>query len=139
MYLKLLQTSDRSTVIGKTIPEPVKNSNIFLNPYNLWDVDPAALKSLNYTDDRDSMYNHYPRTTTHLPRTDLYPQFSSLGTIDSKRKRLRVSFACYRKYYLPDGRVEETFATVEKLSDLWKPGALVGIPTFAMKCSCIQE
>ena len=29
-------------------------SNIFLIPYSLWDMDPAALESLNHTKDRDS-------------------------------------------------------------------------------------
>ena len=33
------------------------NSNIFLNPYNLWDMVPATLMSLNHTNDKDSMSN----------------------------------------------------------------------------------
>ena len=33
------------------------NSNIFLNPSNLWDMDPAALNSLNHANDRDSLSN----------------------------------------------------------------------------------
>ena len=32
-------------------------SNTFLNPYNLWDMHPTALKSHNRTNDRDSMSN----------------------------------------------------------------------------------
>ena len=46
------------------------NSNIFLNPYNLWDMVPAALMSLNHTKDRYSMSSHHPQPTTHQPRTD---------------------------------------------------------------------
>ena len=45
-------------------------SNIFLNPYNLWDIVLAALTSLHHTDDRNSMSNQYPQPTTHPPRTD---------------------------------------------------------------------
>ena len=39
------------------------SSNIFLNPYNLWDMVPAAPMSLNHTNDRDSMSNQYPQLT----------------------------------------------------------------------------
>ena len=98
--------------------------NFFLNPYSLWDMVPAALISLNHNNDRYSMSNQYPQLTTHPPRTDSYPVFSSLRTMDSKRKGLRVrfAFAFFQKNYLPAGRLNETVATVEELSDLWKPG-----------------
>ena len=33
--------------------------------------------------------------------------------------------------------MNEKVATVEELSDLWKPGAMDGIPAFVMKCRCI--
>ena len=112
-------------------------SNIFLNPYNLWDMVPAALMSLNHTNDRFSMSNQYPQPTTHQPRTDSYPAFSSLRRMHSKRKGLRVRFAFFQRNYLPDGRVNETVATVEELSDLWKPGAMDGIPPFVMNCHSI--
>ena len=84
------------------------------------------------------MFNQYLQPTNHQPRTDSYPVFSSLRTMDSKRKGLRVSFAFFQRNYLPDGRVNETVATVEDLSDLWKPGAMDIIPPFVMNCSCIQ-
>ena len=113
------------------------SSNIFLNPYNLWDMVPAALKSLNHTNDRYSMSNQYLQPTTYQPRTDSYPVFSSLRRMDSQRKGLRVSFAFFQRNYLPDGRVNETVATVEELSDLWKPGAMDGIPPLVMNCICI--
>ena len=95
-------------------------------------MDPAAFKSLNHTNDRDSMSNQYPQTTTHRHRTDVYPVFSSLRTMNSKRKGLHVSFAFFQKKYLPDGRVKERVATVEELSGLWKPGAMDGVPPFVM-------
>ena len=113
------------------------SSNIFLTPYILWDMSAAALTSLNHNNDRYSISNQYPQPTTHQPRTDSYPVFSSLRTINSKRKGLRISFAFFQRNYLPDGRVNETVATVEELSDLWKPGAMDGIPPFVMKCNCI--
>ena len=113
------------------------NSNIFLNLYNLWDMVPAALMSLNLTNDRSSMSNQYPQPTTHQPRTDSYPLFSSLRRMVSQRNGLRVSFAFFQRNYLPDGRVNETVATVEELSDLWKPGAMDGVPPFVMNCNCI--
>ena len=45
-------------------------SNIFLNPYNLWVMVPAALLSFNHTNDGYSMSNQYSQPTTHQPRTD---------------------------------------------------------------------
>ena len=93
-------------------------SDIFLNPYSLWDMVPAALMSLYHTNNRYSMSNQYPLPTTHQSRSDSNPVFSSLRTMDSKRKGLRVSFAFFQRNYLPDGRVNETVATVEELSDM---------------------
>ena len=97
------------------------SSNISLNLYNFRHMVPSALMSLSHSNDRYSMSNQYPQRTTHQPRTDSCPVFSSLRTMDSKRKGLRVSFTFFQRNYLPDGRVNETVATVEELSDLWKP------------------
>ena len=112
-------------------------SDTFLNPYNLWNMVPAASISLNHTSDTHYMSNHYPQPITHQSRTDSYPVFSSLWTMASKRKGLRVSFAFFQRNYLSDGRVNETVATIEELSDLWKPGAMDGIPPFVMNCNYI--
>ena len=57
--------------------------------------------------------------------------------MDSQKKGLRLSFAFYQRNYLPDGQVNETVATVEELSDLWKLGAMDGVPSFVMNCNCI--
>ena len=154
--LQFLQKLDRSTENGITFPDPVKNPsafpttinnsvlmmisialNIFLTPYILWDISPAALTSLKHNNDRYSISNQYPQPTTQQPRTDSYPVLFSLRTMNSKRKGLRLSFAFLQINYLPDGRVNETVATVEKLSDLWKPGAMDGIQPFVMNCICI--
>ena len=59
------------------------SSNIFLNPYNFWHMVPATLMSLNHTNGTYSMFNQYPQLTTQQPRTDSYPVFSSLRTMDS--------------------------------------------------------
>ena len=119
------------------VVDELHSSNNFMNPYILWDMSPAALTSLNHNNDRYSISNQYPQPTTHQPGTDSYPVFSSLRTMNSKTKGLRVSFAFFQKNYLPDGRVNETVATVEELSDLWKPGAMDGAPPFVMNCNCI--
>ena len=113
------------------------SSNIFLNPYNLWDMLPAALMPLNHTNDTYTTFNQYLQPITQKPRTDSKPVFSSLQTMDSKRKGLRISFAFFQNNYLQDGRVNETVATVEELSNLWKPGAMDGVPQFVMNCNCI--
>ena len=44
------------------------SSNIFLNPYSLWDMVPAALMLLNHTNDTYSMLNQYPQPTTPQPQ-----------------------------------------------------------------------
>ena len=85
------------------------NANIFLNPYSLWGMVPAALMSLNHTNDRYFIFNQYPQPTTHQPRTDSYPVFSSLRRMDSQRKGLRVSFALFQRNYLPDERIAITY------------------------------
>ena len=113
------------------------SSNISLNPQNLWVKVPAALLSLCHTNDTYSLFNQYPQTTTQQPSADSYPVFSSLRTMNSKRKGLRVSFAFFHRNYLPDGRMNERVAKVEELSDLWKPGAMDGTPPFVMNCNCI--
>ena len=97
----------------------------------------AALMSLKHTNDTHSMSKQYPQPSTHQPRTDSFSVFSSSITIDSKRKGLRVSFAFFQRNYQRDGQVIETVAPVEDLSDLWKPGAMDGIPPFVMNCNCI--
>ena len=114
------------------------SSNVFLIPYNLLKKVPRALMKLNYTNDRYSMSNQYPQPKSNSQRTDSYPVFSSLRTMDSKRKGLRVSFAFFQRKYLPDGRANETNATVAELSDLWISAAKDGIPPFVMNCNCIQ-
>ena len=93
--------------------------------------------SLSHTIDTYYMLNQYPQPTTQQPRADSDPVFSSLRTMNSKRKGLRVSFAFFQKNYLPDGRMNETVAKVEELSDLWKPGAMDETPPFVMNCNCI--
>ena len=94
--------------------------------------------SLSHTNDTYSMFNQYPQPTTQQPKADTYPVFSSLRTMNSKRKGLRVSFAFFQRNYLPDVRMNETVANVEELSDLWKPGAMDGTPPFVKNCNCIQ-
>ena len=119
------------------VVDELHSSNILMNPYNLWNLVPAALLSLCHTNDTNSLFNQYPQPTTQQPRADSYPVFSSLRTMNSKRKGLRVSFAFFQRNYLPDGRMNETVAKVEELSDLWKPGAMDGTPPFVMNCNCI--
>ena len=77
-------------------------------------MDPAAQILLNYTTDRVSMSIQYLHTTTHQPRTFLYPVFSSLGPMDSERRELCISFAFFQKDYSPHGRVNQTVATNQK-------------------------
>ena len=113
------------------------SSNISLNSYNFWDKVAAALMSLNHTNNTYSMFKQYTQPTTQQPRKDSYPVFSSLRTMNSEKKGLRVSFAFFQRNYLPDGRMNKTVAKVEELSDLWKPGAVDGTAPFVTNCNFI--
>ena len=83
--LKLLQNSDRSSENGITIPDFVKNRNVFPATINMpdllmcsialifsgdsfWDKVPAAPMPLNHTNDTYSMFNRYPQPTNQQPR-----------------------------------------------------------------------
>ena len=88
-----------------------QTSKIFLNPFILWDMIPAVFMSLLLTIDRDSVSNQYPQPTTQQPKRVSYHVFSSMRTIHSERKRLRVSFAFVHRNNQPDGRVNGTVAT----------------------------
>ena len=81
------------------------------------------------------MSNQHTQPSTNQPRTDSDPALSSLRTMDSKKKGLRVSFAFFKRNYPPEGRVNETIATAEELIDLCKPVAMDGIPSFVMNCN----
>ena len=68
--------------------------------------------SLSNTNDAYYMVNQDTEPLIQQPRADPYPVFSSMRTMDSKRKGLPVSFAFFQKNYLPDGRMNETVAKV---------------------------
>ena len=99
--------------------------------------------SLNHTNDWYFITHQYHQPAIQQPRTDSFPVFFSLRTIDRKRKGLRVNFAFFQRNSLPDGRVSKTVATVEELSDLWKPRSMDKIPLLVMNsnyffnCSCL--
>ena len=77
------------------------SSSSFLDPSSLKDMVPAALMSLNHI-----LRQNIFQPTTRQPRTDSCPVFSSLRTMDSKRKGLRVRFAFFQKK-TPIGRTNE--------------------------------
>ena len=148
--LKLLQKSDRSTENGITFPDPVKNPNAIPAKVNIPVLLMSSIALISFwtrtisgTWFQQLLCHSNDKTLCSIstlnqqPRTDSYPVFSSLRTMNSKRKGLRVSFAFFQRNYLPDGRVNETVATVEELSDLWKPGTMDGLPPFVMNCNCI--
>ena len=95
-------------------------SSIILGNYNLRDMDPAAPLSLNHTIHRDFLTMQHTRTSTNQP-TNLCSVFFSLRSMDSEREGLGVRLLSFKKNYLLEGQVNETFATAEELLDCWKP------------------
>ena len=90
----------------KSIPSKVQQdcfteeqlrSTIFKDPYIFMDVDPAASLSLNHPPDKKFVTIHFSQSSTHQPRTYLYPVISSLRPKHSKKKRLRFSVALSQK------------------------------------------
>ena len=93
------------------------SSIIFLSPYNLWHMAPAALMSLNHTNDTYSRSNQNPQPLTHQTGTDSKPVFFSFRTMDRKKGIARQ--LCILSKSLPTGWTsEQTIATVEEMSDL---------------------
>ena len=45
-------------------------SSVFLDPYDIWDVDPATPLLINLTPGRDPMTTQYRQTSTCQPKTD---------------------------------------------------------------------
>ena len=154
--MKLLQKSERSTEIGITFPDPVKNPSAFpvmigitvslmssITLTSFWTrtiywtwFQQLLCHSITLMIDTLCPINTLNQQLTNLEQTH-NPVFSSLRRMDSHRKGLPVSFAIFQRNYLPDGRVKETVAMVEELSDLWKPGKMDGSPPFVMNCNCI--
>ena len=46
-------------------------SSIFLDPYNLGNIDPSAALPIKHTPDRELMSIQEPQASTHQPETDL--------------------------------------------------------------------
>ena len=67
------------------------------NPHSLGDMDPAALKSPNPINDKDSISNQYPLITVHHPRTDSYPVFSSFQRWTVKWKHCASTLHSFRE------------------------------------------
>ena len=66
---------------------------------------PAALKSLNHTNDKNSISNQYPQPTTHQHKTKSYPVFSSLTRMNGKSEI--AGQLCILSKNLPTGRTSE--------------------------------
>ena len=154
--LKLLKKSERSTESGITFPDAVKNPSAF--PVTIG-ITILLLSSITLISFRTrTIYGTWFQQLlchsitllidTQCPISTLNQQLTNLEQthircslpceqMDSQRKGLRVSFGFFQRNCLSDGRVNETVAMVEELSDLWKPGTMDGIPPFVMNCNCI--
>ena len=60
----------------------------------------------------------------------------------NNRERNYISRSCEKPQYIPSNdqhfcSIDEQHSSVIFLSDIWKPGAMDGIPPFVMNCNCI--
>ena len=155
-YPEVLQKSERSTENGITFPDPVKNPSAITVTIGITILLLSSITLISFW--TRTIYGTWfqqllchsitPLIDTLCPISTLNQQLTNLEQthircslpceqMDSQRKGLRVSFAFFQRNLLPDGRVNETVATVEELSDLWKPVTMDGIPPFVMNCNCI--
>ena len=153
--MKLLQKSDRSTENGITFPDPVKNPSEIPVTISITVLFMGSLalislwtRTISGTWFRQLLcHSTTLMTDTLCPISTLNQQLTNLKqshirlsphcerwTIKGRDRA--VNFAFFQRNYLPDGRVNETVATVEELSDLWKPGAMDGITPFVMNSIC---
>ena len=154
--LKHLQKSDRSTENGIIFPDPGKNPSAFQvtigitvllmssrtlisfwtrTIYETW-FQQILFHSITLMRDTLCRISTLNQQLTNLEQTHNRCSLHCAGwTV--KGRDCASAFAFFQRNYLPDGPVNETFATVEELSDLWKLGAMDGIPPFVMNCNCI--
>ena len=148
--------SERSTENGITFPDPVKNPSAFpvtigiivllmssitlisfwtRTIYGTW-FQQLLCCSITLMIDTLCPISTLNQQPTNLEHTHIQRSLSCEGWRVKGRDCARQ--LCILSTKLPpDGRVNETVATVEELSDLWKPGAMYGIPPFVMNCNCI--
>ena len=154
--LELLQKSDRSFENGITFPNPVENPSVFPVTINITVLLMRSKTLISFW--TRTIYGTWfqqrlcDSTTlmidTLCPISTLNQQFTNL-----EQTHIPCSLHCdgwtvkgrdfawavhsFKEYKRPDGRVNETVAAVEELSDLWKPRSMDGIPPFVMNCNCI--
>ena len=116
------------------------NSNIFLNPmiYGTW-FQQILCHSITLKIDTLCPVSTLNQQLNNLEQSQIRCSLHCEGWTVKGRDCASAlhSFRFFLSNYLPDGRVNETFATVEELSTIWKPGAMDGIPPFVMICNCI--
>ena len=115
--------------------EQLNNGDLFLNPYAVWDISPTTPITLNNTKGTDRMVIEYEQASSHGPRLDLHPLFSSIRKPNSRRKGLKVRFGFTQSNILPNGCSCESATEVEAPSDYWKPGAMDNSPIYKLNCN----
>ena len=100
-------------------------------PLQFMGQDPSSSLSLHLTRHRDLMTIHCPQTSIIQRKTEFYPVFSFLRSIESRRKGCESAF--FRsKELLTDVRVSKTVAMVESSTSCVKLGAMGGVLPFVI-------
>ena len=110
---------------------------LFLKPYKIRNMDPAALMTLNYTNEGDFRSTQYRQKTTHQSGTDIIFGLLVIVTNRVLKEAIASQLCILQRTYFTDIRMIQTVFLLEELNDLREPEALDGIPAFVMICICI--
>ena len=97
--------------------------------------DPSSSLLIHHTPLRDLITIHCTQTSIFQDKTEFYPLFSCLRSIESRRKGFKPAYFP-SKEHLTDVRMRKTVAMVENSTSCVKPGAMGGVCPFVMNCNC---
>ena len=120
------------------------SSYIYLNPYILWDLAPAALMSLNPTNDTYSLSNHYTQPTIRQSRTNSYSVFFSLRTMYKKGRDCASAWHSFEETtYRTDEWTKQLLRlkiwVISGSPEQWMEFRRLWWPVIVFKCGCLFQ
>ena len=79
----------------------------------------------------------YDDAETFAPKPNAFLIFSCIKRLESRKKKLRVSFSFFETTIFPDGRTTQSAAATEERRDLWRSEPLDNSPIYVMNCQTI--
>ena len=108
------------------------NGQVFTDLYSSWNICSSTPFSINNSKQHDWRIIEYGDRDSYSGKMTAFPIFSSLRSVNAKRKGLKVKFSFIQKTISPDGQVSESITASEEPGEAWKPGALDDEPIFIL-------